>query len=317
MSTMQVTRREFFAGTLFAAAYAMAQGGNAIFPAGRMKLGCGTVVFRKLPLEEALKRIRKAGYEYIETQAVGPWCPHVTLGKDDPQKFAALVKDMGFKGVTGLWSSHGAIIPDAQSVEGVSETIRWAKAAGIPVVHAGDGHKPDKMSESDALKLLQERLAKILEVAEQNQVYVAIEPHGSFSLTAAGLAKIMSLSPSKWLRINYDTANVHRATYVESANGAYSWKLFGKRQDEVVTLKAIVDRVVHVHIKDVKGAQCVALGQGEVNLKGCVETLKAAGYTGVLSLETEGDQTPEEAQRLADQSFRFLKEMHGAPCATC
>lgn len=301
-----MTRRTVLGGALaFAALGGMSAWGAAGKKPG-MKIGCGTVCFRKLPLKEALERIRRAGYDYIETQATGPWCPHVDVAKDDPQTFCRIVRSFGFKSVTGLWSQHGAILPDANSVKGISQTIRWAKEAGIPVVHAGDGRKPDNLSEDDALKLLGERLAAILEVAEKCKVYLAIEPHGTFSLTADGLKKIMALSNSKWLGINYDTANVHRATYVETVNGAYSWRLFGKRQDEVATLKAVVDRVVHVHVKDVVGAKCVALGQGDVNVRGCLDVLNAHGYTGALSLETEGDYTADEGQKLVDASYRYL-----------
>lgn len=305
-----VTRRTMLGGALACAALGGLSARGAEQQA-RMMIGCGTVCFRKLPLREALERIRRAGYEYVETQATGPWCPHVDVEKDDPRKFRELVGSLGFKGVTGLWSSHGAIIPDAKSVAGVAATLRWAKEAGIPVVHAGDGKKPDALSEADALKVLGERLGSLLEVAEACQVRLAIEPHGTFSLTADGLKAVLGLSKSKWLGINYDTANVHRATYVETANGAYKWALFGKRQDEVATLRAVADRVVHVHVKDVKGATCVALGEGEVNVRGCVDALRTCGYAGALSLETEGDCAVEESQRLIEASYRYLRhELH-------
>ncbi len=98
--------------------------------------------------------------------------------KDDPQTFRKMVQDLGFKGVTGLWAGGD-----------MAKTIRWAQAAGIPIVHTGDGHIADSVSEEDALKQLRDRLAKILEVAEKCRVYVAIEPHGNFSLTADGLEK--------------------------------------------------------------------------------------------------------------------------------
>src|SRR5512139_797216 len=113
------------------------------------RVGCGTVTFRKSSLDEALQRIARAGYEYCETQATGPWCPHVDAWKDDPEKFKRRVGDFGFKGVTGLWAPHGAIISNPKSVEGVTQVIRWASAAGIPVVHAGDGKKADKMSDDE------------------------------------------------------------------------------------------------------------------------------------------------------------------------
>ena len=271
-----------------------------------MKIGCGTVCFRRLPLDEAMVRIAQAGYEYVEPQATAPFCPHVDPWNDDPETFRDRVTELGFKGASALWAGHGAIIPDPESVEGITQAIRWAREAGIPVVNAGDGRKPDDMSEGEALKIMGDRLAQVLEVAESCQVYLAIEPHGTFSLTADGLRKIMALSDSKWLGINYDTANVRRATYVETVAGAYSWMPYGKPQSEVATLRAVVDRVVHFHVKDVTGEECVALGQGEVDNKGCLRVLRQHGYDGVLSLETEGELGPEEGQRLIEVSREFL-----------
>jgi len=291
-----ITRREALAASLAAAGITALGGKHALAappPVGKttMQVGCGTVTFRKRPLKEAMERISRAGYEYVEPQATAPFCPHVDPWKDDPRKFRQLVREFGFKGASALWAPHGAIIPDAKSVYGITQAIRWAKEAGIPVVNAGDGRKPDGMSDSDALKQMGDRLAEILEVAAKCRVYLAIEPHGTFSLTAEGLKKIMELSDSKWLGINYDTANVHRATYVETVAGAYSWTPYG-----------------HVHVKDVVGAKCVALGKGEVNIIDCLRVLKQHGYTGALSLETEGGFDAEEGQRLIEASRDYLIE---------
>ena len=309
-SSSAISRRQMLSAAVGAAGLALA-GKLAIAAPARsaFRIGCGTVTFRKLPLQEALERIRRAGYDYVETQATGPWCPHVDAAKDDPQQFRRRVEQLGFQGVTALWAPHGAIIPDAKSVEGITQAIRWAKEAGIPVVNAGDGRVPKGMSDADALAVLRDRLAQILEVAEKCRVFLAIEPHGTFSLTADGLKKILALSSSPWLGVNYDTANVHRATYVETIRGGYSWTPFGRRQDEAATLKAVVDRVVHVHVKDVVAAKCVALGQGEVNVRACVDILRGAGYQGVLSLETEGEFDADEGQRLIEASRRYLMQI--------
>jgi sugar phosphate isomerase/epimerase len=269
-------------------------------------IGCGTVCFRKLPLDEALRRIAQAGYEYVEPQATAPFCPHVDPWRDDPQQFQRRVAELGFRGASALWAPNGAIIRDPDSVRGVSQAVRWAHAAGIPVVNCGDGAKPAGMSDADALACLGDRLAQILAVAEMCQVHVAIEPHGAFSLTAEGLKKILGLSSSPWLGVNYDAANVRRATYVETVAGAYSWTPFGQRQDEVATLGDVVGRVVHFHAKDLCDGKCVALGDGDVKNEECIALLAKQGYAGVLSLETEGEGTPEECQQLVERSRQYL-----------
>ncbi len=273
-----------------------------------MKIGCGTVCFRKLPLEKALERIAKAGYRYIETQATAPFCPHVDPWRDDPEQFKRRVANFGFEGVSALWAPCGAIIPDPYSVSGVSQAIVWAAAAGIPVVNAGDGKRPETMPEPDAWKVLEERLSQILEIAAEHKVHLAIEPHGSFSLTAEGLAKIMEIGNSPWLGINYDAANVHRATYVETMAGKSSWTPDGQKQNEVDTLKAVAGHVVHYHAKDLRGTQCVALGTGEVDNARCIGVLAERGYDGVLSLETEGENEPEAGQQLIEASLTYLQK---------
>ena len=271
-----------------------------------MQIACGTVHFRKLALTDALENIKKAGYDYVEPQATAPFCPHIDVDKDSPGQFRSLLSDLGFKGATALWSTHGAIIPDEESLEYVPRCIEWAAKAGIPVVNAGDGFKPKVMSDQEAWNILADRLPRILEAAEKHKVYLAIEPHGTFSLTSEGLKRMMSLSDSPYLGINYDTANVHRATYVETKDGKYTWKSSGEKQDEVKVLSDVIERVVHVHVKDVKGPDAVALGTGEVNLLGCLEVLKNAGYAGAVSLETEGEAVGQAAQQLAVDSRLYL-----------
>jgi sugar phosphate isomerase/epimerase len=271
-----------------------------------MEIGCGTVNFRKYSLNEALERIAKAGYEYVEPQATIPFCPHVNVEKDDPRAFSRLIRKSGFKGATALWAPHGAIIPDKESVAYVKKAIQWAGGAEIPVVNASEGWKPDGMSDEEAWNVLKSKLDSILESAEASGVYLAIEPHGTFSLTADGLKRIMSLSSSKWLGINYDPANVHRAAYVETVGGSYSMKVSAQKDNEVTTLAEVADRVRHVHVKDIVGTTCVALGKGEVDLEGCLRVLKDYGYDGALSLETEGEATAEESQKLIEDSRSYL-----------
>lgn len=271
-----------------------------------MRIACGTVNFRKLPFEEALERIARAGYRYVEPQANPPFCPHVDVWRDDPDEFRRRIADFGFEGVTAIWTSHGAIIPDAESVAAIQATLQWAQAAGIPVVNASDGHKPQEMTDEEALELLGDRLAQILETAAQCRVFLALEPHGSFSLTPDGLHRLMALSDSPWLGINYDTANIHRAAYVETRGGQSFWTPLGVPQDEVATLRSVIGRVVHCHVKDVRGTDCVALGQGEVNVAGCLQVLAEHGYQGAISVETEGEGDPDSQQRLIEESRLYL-----------
>lgn len=275
-----------------------------------MKIGCGTVLFREYELERSLEAIRQIGYRYFETQAVGPWCPHVNVEKDDPETLVRLKNKYGFDGISGLWSLDGSIISSSKAVESGIRSVEWAAAAGIPVLHTGDGHKPEGMSVDDAYKVLEDKLSPILEAARKNHVTVAIEPHGTFSLTLEGLQRIMALGDPDVLGINYDACNIFRACYVESGNGASGWRCAEGREDELEVLRGIRSRVVHVHAKDLDpSGRCVAVGSGIVNVKGCVEHLKETGYPGVVSVETEGGGSFEDIVELARRSYHYLNSL--------
>jgi len=272
-----------------------------------MKLGCGTVLFRKFDLEPSLEAIRNIGFEYFETQAVGPWCPHVNVETDDPENLVKLQKKYGFKGITGLWTLNGNIIANENAVASNIRSIEWAAAAGIPVVHTGDGKKPSEMSDEEAYKVLGDKIAQILEAAKKHGVKLAIEPHGTFSLTGEGLKKIMALGDPSVLGINYDACNIFRAGYVESGNNKSGYKTSGNGENELDVLKAISDRVVHCHAKDINTEKkCVPVGTGIVNVKGCVEYLKSIGYEGVVSVETEGGDDFDAIVDLAKKSYDYL-----------
>ena len=275
-----------------------------------MKIGCGSVVYREHDIKRTLESIRNIGFEYFETQSTNPWCNHVIIEKDDPVKFADMAKSFGFKGITALWTNEGALISAGEKcTETIKRTIKWAAAANIPVVNFGDGSKPFEMSEEEAFKIYKERLIEILETAEKYKVTMALEPHGTFTLTGDGLIKLMQVSNSEYLGINYDPANIKRKGYMETKNGVASWKSIENSESETEILKRVISRVRHFHIKDLDvNHNCMPLGKGIVDLKGCIEVLKENGYTGAVSLETEGGMGFEETENLCRESYEFMKK---------
>jgi sugar phosphate isomerase/epimerase len=272
-----------------------------------VKLGCNTVGFRHLELGDALERVARAGFPYVEVESNLSWCHHVDTWNDDPGTFRAAATAAGFDGVSGL-GSHRELITDPQAVADLQQAIRWAAAASVPVVITGEGRCPPLMDEDEALRVIGDRLRAIVPVAEEFRVVLAIEPHGTISLSPNGLARIMALVPSPWLAVNFDTANPHRGDYVGTTRDGYEWKLDQSRQgSEVELLETVAPLVRHVHAKDVVGRRAVALGRGEVDLPQCLKVLMAHGFDGVLSYETEGEDTPEKTELMMAESRRYLE----------
>ncbi|MDR2391885.1 MAG: sugar phosphate isomerase/epimerase [Planctomycetota bacterium] len=277
-----------------------------------MKIACVSVLFRKYSFQKCLDILSGLGYEYVETEAMSPFCPHVNIDADDPIRFAKLVKESGIRQVTALWMAHGRIIAEPASVETAVRSLEWCAAAGIPILHTGDGMKPDGMSGADAFSLLRERLFPMIEAAERTGVILALEPHGTFSLTGDGLRRIAGISTSPFFGINYDAANIFRSTYVENVQGSsFSYGKTAasgaKREDELEVLEKIADRVVNYHAKDVKDGECCALGDGSVKNDACIRLLKLHGYDRVLSVETDGNLSIEEETEIARRGLETLK----------
>ena len=271
-----------------------------------MKIGCNTIAFRKYDLDFALDKIASAGYEYVEVEANLKWCPHLDPWNDDPIKFKDKISSFGFKGVSAV-GNHRELITSKQGVKDIARALVWAGEAGVPVIATGEGRIPEDMDIQSALQILKERLAKLALVAEENRVYLTMEDHGTISLTPDGLPKILELVHSDWIGVNYDTANIHRGDYIGTNSEKYEWKLGGQTSyDEVELLKKVAHRVEHVHFKDVVGRNAVTLGEGEIDLVGCLKVLKKAGFAGVLSYETEGWEEAEESEDMIKKSRQFL-----------
>lgn len=78
---------------------------------------------------------------------------------------------------------------------------------------------------------------------------------------------------NEWIGANIDTGNM-------AARGG----------DPVAAIRALGDRILHVHFKDVSAVgahDCVAIGAGIVDVEGVIRELKAIGYDGWLSIEVE------------------------------
>ena len=279
-----------------------------------MKIGCNTVAFRKSSLDFALERIAKAGYKYLEVEANMSWCDHVRTNEHDPIKFRDKVKSFGFGGVSCI-GSHRELISEPTAEEDIRHSLEFCAAAGVPVVASGEGRLPEGMTVVQALEILKPKLERLAQLAEKCKVYLAIEPHGSLSLSPGGISKILALAPSKWLAVNFDTANPHRGDYVGTTKKGFEWKLDqAAKGDEIACLKPVAGKVVHVHWKDVVGRNAVILGMGEVKLREDLEIMRKAGYDGVLSYETEGWEEPDQSQKMIEQSLTWTKnllsEMH-------
>jgi sugar phosphate isomerase/epimerase len=200
-------------------------------------------------------------------------------------------------------------------VQYVWHAIRWAHLAGCPCVDTTDDrHRPEGLTDDEAIALLRANYRQIVPVAAAHGVVVNVEPHGYYTTKPAFLARILEGFDPEVLRVNLDTGN----TFIAG-------------QDPVAFLERFRDRIGHVHVKDV-GAALAAASRGQLTgiavspsaigdgvaapaIRDCLRLLWASGYQGVLSLESEGEGGPllERGLRWTQAVVRELQQGKDLP----
>lgn len=278
-----------------------------------MKIGFHTDAFNSavFSFQKALEWAQKNDVHYIEAGLIEGACwihglgyfPHISL-IEDPLEVRKLAASYGVR-----FSQLDAAYPISgnkglyHGVSYVLNSIRWAKLAGCPNIATTDGlEKPQGMSEEKAMELMKRAYTDIVELAERYAVNVNIEVHGYFTTKPELLSRMLDFAKSDYLGLNFDTGNC-----------------FIAGQDPVEFCNLFIDRIKHVHVKDVSeslaraargevtgiGISHVAIGEGvnAENIRKVLVLLRDHGYRGVLSIECEG-----QGGLLIERSLSWLRK---------
>lgn len=279
-----------------------------------VKIGFHTDAFNSayFHFEKCLQWAQRNQIHYIEcglmdgvnwVHGLGYW-PHIAM-YEDPLLLRRKMESYGvqFSQVDAAYPLSGCDGP-LRGVPYVMKAIAWAHQVGCPRVDTTDGlHAPAGLKDEEAMDLMKRSYQQIIEVAEAHQVVVNIEPHGYFTTNPEFMERMLAFCKSPYLRLNMDTGN----TFIAG-------------QDPAAYLSRFIDRLNHVHVKDVspslaaatRGKQTgipishCALGEGVngENIKKCLTLMRDHGYSGVLSMECEGQGGP-----MIERSLAWLRNV--------
>jgi len=276
---------------------------------GRIKIGVNLEYVRHADksLAYGITTASQMGYRWVEPCFLMGRCLlsnagycHVTSLDTAPKQILDLCAQAGVR-ISGL-SSHSDLLNPEWGVLYARRGIRYAKALGVKVVQITEDMYPPKwMTEQDAYAVMKINLRAIAETCAENSVYLGIEQHGPYTAKIKSLTRILGLVDSPWIRVNYDCGNT-----------------FLSGEDPYAMLEAVVDKIVHVHAKDISRSQAesergkvtgtavgCACGDGEIDWHRIVKRLKQAGFKGVLSVECG---TEEQARRSLAYLTKVLQE---------
>jgi len=255
------------------------------------------------PFEWGVAKAAELGYEYVEPMVhwgrellseAGYF--HSVSMLDDPLRVRRACEKYGVK-LSGL-SSHCPLCKPEISVEYLKQAIRFAAECGAPVINTDEGPKPDWTTVEEDHVLMRYTLCEAVKVAEPRGILIGVEPHQQYSKTPDGLDRIQALPGSPVVGINFDTGNSYLA-----GQDPYAW------------LERVLDRLVHLHAKDISITQSetergkvtgtpvgCACGDGVIDWKRVIEICRRAPRDIVFSVECG---TVEQAEA----SIRHLKSL--------
>jgi hexulose-6-phosphate isomerase len=226
---------------------------------------------KELSDADKFKLAKKCGFEGIEATPMEDLNAARQLGK--------LAREAGVRIhsiVYGGWDAPFSD-PDAEVIKkglaGMRTALRSAKAMGADAVLLVPAVVKENVRYADAYKRSQEHIRKLLPLAEQLGVIIAVENvWNKFLLSPLEFARYVDEFDSPWLKAYFDVGNVI---------------IFGYAQDWIRTLGK---RIVKIHLKDFKreGYQWTNLLDGDVNWPQVRRALDEIGYDGFMTTELRG-----------------------------
>ncbi len=216
-----------------------------------------------------LDRLAPAKLDGIEL-----WYPHVWPENITPALASEIRKRLAARGMV-CCACAGSVGDPEEDPYGCEELFQIARLLDAPLIA---GH------------LYARAVPALGEMGARYGVRVTCE-NGSDKDGAQMLSAIQG--GNEWIGITIDTGNM-------AAPGG----------DPVQAIRELGVRIAHVHCKDVSAVgshECVAIGEGIVDVPGVIRELQACGYDGWLSIEIEtSDHDPTEEILSSADTIRRL-----------
>ncbi len=265
---LPIDRRSFLkaAGTTLVAGTIAGRAGAADPPRWRKAFMLGQ---RKGPILPTFEMLKEAGFEGVELASPSD------LDRDEVLR-ARDKTGLVIHGVSGSkhWAKPLSSPDDAtvsEGLEAIRQEIVECKAYGGTTVLVVPAVVTPEVSYRDAYKRSQENIRKLIPMAEEHQMILAIEEvWNKFLLSPPEFARYIDAFQSPWVKAYFDVGNV-----VE----------FGYPQEWI---RELGERIAKVHIKEYAKAKRFSykLGEGsEIDWQAVRQAFVDIGYKGWITAE--------------------------------
>jgi L-ribulose-5-phosphate 3-epimerase len=238
-------------------------------------------------VEEKFTILKTAGFDGVEIPPVYDASEH--------EKFRAAAEKTGItihSVIYGGWGKNLLSNPDPAAREAAVETLK----KGLHCVHAVGADNlllvpavvDAKTRYAEAYERSQEGIRKVLPIAEEYKVVIAVEEvWNNFLLSPLEFCRFVDEFQSPWVKAYFDVGNIVKNGWPED------W------------IRTLGKRINRVHLKDFskKRTQFVKLQEGDVNWKEVRKAFQEVGWPKFMTAEFNGDDVlePDELARRIDK----------------
>ncbi|MGD0636966.1 MAG: sugar phosphate isomerase/epimerase family protein [Nitrososphaerales archaeon] len=251
----------------------------------------GGISFKDYQLEEAIGRMKRAGYDGWEV-----FTPQVAKVKTPEllEQFVEYSKRAGLE-VCALNDNDSDQFRPFDSESGFERTlqlmkegVRLASALHVRDVMYWEGVRPrgDNRSDEELLKVATRLYKEAISYSSRFGVRFLVEPHPfSLGMNLEYLVKLCDALDSRYFGVLYDTCHFG----------------VGKPKGYIESILYLGKRIRYIHFSDsdLRTSELhYPLGKGKLDIDGIVDAFAAIGYDGQISLDTWGYPLPEETSRI-------------------
>ncbi|MCS7236640.1 MAG: sugar phosphate isomerase/epimerase [Thermoguttaceae bacterium] len=274
-----------------------------------MLLGYNTNGFAHHALVDAIEVLVAIGYRSvaitIDHHALNPFSADwerqlAAVGELLSRHQLCSVIETGARYLLNLWIKHEPTLVSSdpagreRRLQFYFHAVRCAQALGSKCVSIWSGRRDPAVSGNLAWTWLVEGLHRLLDFAQRQGVKIALEPEpGMLVSTIDDYLLVVDKLGRDDLWLTVDFGHLHCQGEVPFAR----------------VLMPVKDRIVNVHIEDMRRGAHVHLpfGQGDLDVREAIATLEQFGYTGPVHVELS--RNSDEAPSVAQEAYRFLCQL--------
>lgn len=246
----------------------------------QIRIGCQTYTWEMMgdhwrgTADDILDAVAGAGYEGVEFAA-----PMLGDYYGDPHAFEAALAQRGLQLAALAYASQRGFSDPANRDGEIAEAtgaLRFVAHFPHPMLCLGGAASPSRADHDAKLAYACRFYSEVAQMGAAVGVVVCVHPHshyGSLFESAEEYARLLEATADSGLGLNPDSGHIVRS-----------------RQDLVTCFVDHIERIRHVHVKDVTAdGRWAPLGDGVCDFAGLVALLQVAEYDGWVVAEEESD----------------------------